>query len=89
MGLRMQVTATEPTKTVLVMRLGEVSQAVIRTIRGARFMSARIVRVNSKCGPPDGYWWQGDERQKNAETIPSRISVQDTSRKTDSSVGAS
>ena len=33
--------------------------------------------------PPDGY-----ERQKNVETIPSSISVQDTSRRTDSSVAS-
>jgi hypothetical protein len=37
---------------------------------------------------PDGYGWQGDKCQKNVETIPSRISVQDTSRRTDSSVAS-
>jgi hypothetical protein len=36
----------------------------------------------------DGYQWQGDERQKNAETIPSKISVQDTGRRTDSNVAS-
>jgi hypothetical protein len=45
--------------------------------------------VSARCaGPPDGYRWEGDERQKNAEPIPSRISTPDTSRRTDSSVAS-
>jgi hypothetical protein len=59
-----------------------------KTIRGAPDPHAVTARVNSKCGPPDGYQWQGDERQKNVETIPSRISVQNTTRRTDSSVAS-
>jgi hypothetical protein len=54
-----------------------------------RRATSRQERVNSKCGPPDGYQWEGaDECQKNVETIQSRISVQDTSRRTDSNVAS-
>jgi hypothetical protein len=45
-----------------------------------------VVRLDRVSQPdPDPRRWQA-ECQKNVETIPSRISVQDTSRRTDSSV---
>jgi hypothetical protein len=70
------------------MRLGEVSpKREIWTLWGTVYAcSNRACELDMR--PPDGYRWQGDERQKNVETIPSSISVQDTSRRTDSGVAS-